>query len=167
MSDLFHEDVPTGFIRDVFAVMAEARQHTFQVLTKRDDRLQALGTGLTWPANVWVGVTVEARAQLSRLDRLRSVPTPNRFVSFEPLLGPLGSVDLSGVGWVIAGGESGPRARPMLRDWVTDIRDECTARGVPFFFKQWGGTRKHKTGRVLDGQVWEQMPLRPRLAAVT
>ena len=158
MSDLFHEEVPDSFIRDVFDVMGLARQHVFQVLTKRDERLRTLGSELPWHGNVWVGVSVETAAQLARLDNLRRVDGAVRFASFEPLLGPLGTIDLTGLGWIIVGGESGPGARPMLHEWAAGVRDQCLDAGVPFFFKQWGGPRRKRAGRLLDGQEWSQIP---------
>ncbi|HWT81477.1 MAG TPA: phage Gp37/Gp68 family protein [Candidatus Methylomirabilis sp.] len=158
MSDLFHEAVPDDFIRRVFAVMQQASWHTFQVLTKRAERLATLGPSLPWPANVWMGVSVETPKYLPRMDQLRSVPAQVRFVSFEPLLAGLGPLDLTGIGWAIVGGESGPGARPMEQAWVTEIRDQCVAQGVPFFFKQWGGVNKKKAGRLLDGRTWDESP---------
>ena len=158
MSDLFHRSVPDEFIEEVFSVMDRAAWHQFQVLTKRADRLAAIGPKLTWPGNVWVGVSVESADFVGRLDSLRELPAAVRFVSFEPLIGPVGNIDLSGIGWVIVGGESGPGARPMEREWARELRDQCVAAGVPFFFKQWGGTNKKKTGRVLDGRTWDETP---------
>jgi protein gp37 len=158
MSDLFHEEVPDEFIRQVFEVMRRARWHTFQVLTKRAARMGALGTSLDWPDNVWAGVSVESRRYVSRLDHLRQVPARVRLVSVEPLLGPLGELDLSGIGWVIVGGESGPGARPMEATWVTEIKDQCVSARAPFFFKQWGGTNKKRAGRLLDGRTWDECP---------
>jgi protein gp37 len=158
MSDLFHEKVPDGFIHRVFDVMGRAHWHTFQVLTKRAERLEDLGRRIEWPPNVWMGVSVETRKYLFRLDHLRRVNAQIRFVSFEPLLEPLPVLDLSGIGWIIVGGESGPKARPMEKDWVVDIRDQCLSAGIHFFFKQWGGTNKKKAGRLLDGRTWDEMP---------
>ena len=158
MSDLFHEAVPDGFIRQVVEVMRRAHWHTFQVLTKRSERLLRLSPDLHWPANVWVGVSVEDDGYLSRVDHLRATRARVRFLSLEPLLGPLCTLDLRGLHWVIVGGESGPGARPMAEAWVTRIRDQCLAAGVPFFFKQWGGVHKKRAGRLLQGQAWEQMP---------
>ena len=157
MSDLFHERVPLAFIRRVFRTMRKASWHTFQVLTKRAERLSTLAPKLEWPENVWMGVSVETSEYLSRLDNLRLVPAAVKFVSIEPLLGRLGSIDLSSVDWVIVGGESGPGARPMAPDWAREIRDQCTENGVPFFFKQWGGVNKKKNGRKLDGRTWDQI----------
>jgi len=158
MGDLFHEDVPTHFITRVFATMDAARRHTFQVLTKRSGRLATLAPVLPWPANVWAGVSVEAADYVHRIDDLRGVPAAVRFLSLEPLLGPLPELDLTDIDWVIVGGESGPGARPVNADWVREIRDQCLSAGVPFFFKQWGGTRKKAAGRLLDGRVWDAMP---------
>ncbi len=158
MSDLFHQDVPLDFIQQVFAVMREAHWHTFQVLTKRAERLAALDADLDWPANVWMGVSVENRDYTGRIDYLRQIRADVKFLSLEPLLGPLSDLDLHEIDWVIVGGESGPGARPMDRAWVTDIRDQCLAANIPFFFKQWGGTRKKKAGRKLEGRFWNQMP---------
>ena len=159
MSDLFHEDVPDEFIVRVFRVMKKAHQHTFQVLTKRSPRLVALAPDLEWPENVWMGVSVENESAEYRIDDLREVTGPAiKFLSCEPLLGPLDGLDLTGIHWVIVGGESGPGARPMLEQWVTPIRDACLAVDVPFFFKQWGGTRKKKAGRILDRREWLETP---------
>jgi len=158
MSDLFHEDIPESFIADVFRTMVAARWHTFQILTKRANRLAELGSRLPWPMNVWMGVSVESPRYLSRIEYLRTVPAAVRFLSIEPLLAPIPSLSLSGIDWVIVGGESGPGARPMEADWVREIRDRCVESGVPFFFKQWGGVRKGRTGRLLDGRAWDEMP---------
>jgi protein gp37 len=158
MSDLFHARVPVSFVREVFSVMADTPRHTYQVLTKRSHRLVRLADRLDWPPNVWLGVSVEDAAQLQRIDHLRDVPAAVRFLSCEPLLGPLHGLDLTGIGWVIAGGESGPGCRPLDPTWVTDIRDVCTAAGVPFFFKQWGGRTPKAGGRELDGVLWDEMP---------
>ena len=158
MSDLFHARVPVSFVRDVFSVMADTPRHTYQVLTKRSHRLIRLAGRLDWPPNVWLGVSVEDAAQLQRIAHLRDVPAAVRFLSCEPLLGPLHELDLTGIGWVIAGGESGPGCRPLDRTWVTDIRDACIAAGVPFFFKQWGGRTPKAGGRELDGVLWDEMP---------
>ncbi|HQR54076.1 MAG TPA: phage Gp37/Gp68 family protein, partial [Burkholderiales bacterium] len=159
MSDLFQEGVPLDFIRNVFEVMQTARQHQFQILTKRSDRLLELSGKLRWTPNIWMGVSVEHRKYAFRIDHLRQTGTRVRFLSLEPLLGPLTNLDLAGIDWVIVGGESGPGARPMAPGWVKDIRDQCVASGVAFFFKQWGGTRKNRTGRVLDGRTWDEYPL--------
>lgn len=158
MSDLFHEAVPLEFIRRVFAVMARCKQHTFQVLTKRPERTLELATELHWPNNVWMGTSVESALYVHRIDTLRRVPAQVRFLSCEPLLGPIPKLPLKDIHWVIVGGESGPGARAMDEHWVTSIRDRCVAQGVPFFFKQWGGVQKMKTGRVLDGRYWSQLP---------
>jgi protein gp37 len=158
MSDLFHARVPVSFVRDVFSVMADTPRHTYQVLTKRSHRLVRLADRLDWPPNVWLGVSVEDAAQLQRIGHLQDVPAAVRFLSCEPLLGPLHGLDLTGIGWVIAGGESGPGCRPLDRTWVADIRDACTAAGMPFFFKQWGGRTPKAGGRELDGVFWDEMP---------
>jgi len=158
MSDLFHQDVPLAFIQQVFDAMRRAHWHTFQVLTKRSDRLLALSQALDWPENVWMGVTVENQDCIFRVDRLRQTDAHVKFLSLEPLLGPLPNLDLRGIDWVIVGGESGPGARPLAEEWVVDIRDQCLAAHVPFFFKQWGGTRKKRAGRVLQGRTWDEMP---------
>lgn len=159
MSDLFHPDVSLDFIKRVFTVMAETPQHTYQVLTKRSKRLAAVAGELGWPSNVWMGVSVESDRYAFRLDHLRSVDAAVRFVSAEPLLGPLPNLDLTSIDWLIAGGESGPNARPMDEDWVRDIRDQCGEAGVAFFFKQWGGRTPKAGGRVLDGAVYDEMPV--------
>jgi protein gp37 len=158
MSDLFHARVPIGFVRDVFDVIADTPQHTYQVLTKRSLRLLRSAEKLPWPPNLWMGVSVENAAVLPRIDHLRQVPAAVRFLSCEPLLGPLDGIDLSDIGWVIAGGESGPDYRPMQLDWARGIRDACQRAGVPFFFKQWGGRTPKALGRELDGQFWDEMP---------
>jgi len=158
MSDLFHHDVPLAFIQQVFDTMRRAHWHTFQVLTKRSDRLVALNQALDWPENVWMGVTVENQGCIFRADRLRQTDAHIKFLSLEPLLGPLPHLDLRGIDWVIVGGESGPGARLLAEEWVVDIRDQCLAAHVPFFFKQWGGTRKKRAGRVLQGRTWDEMP---------
>jgi protein gp37 len=160
MSDLFHEAVPLEFIRRVFAVMARCSQHTFQVLTKRPERTLELATELHWPNNVWMGTSVESALYVHRIDTLRRVPAQVRFLSCEPLIGPLKRLPLDGIHWVIVGGESGPCARPMEAAWVEDIRDQCIKRREPvaFFFKQWGGVRKSKTGRRLGCRTWNEMP---------
>jgi protein gp37 len=157
MSDLFHEDVPLDYVRRVFHVMAATPQHTYQVLTKRSKRLARDAGKLDWPANVWMGVSVENQRYAFRTDQLRDVPAAVRFVSAEPLLGPV-TFDLDGIHWVIVGGESGPRARPMDPVWVEQIRDDCRAAGVAFFFKQWGGRTPKAHGRELDGRTWDDMP---------
>jgi protein gp37 len=158
MSDLFHKNVPIEFIQKVFQVMMEASWHTFQMLTKRSNRLSELDEQLIWPENVWMGVSVENKDYTFRIDHLRQTHAKTKFLSLEPLLGPLQDLNLSGIDWVIVGGESGPKARPMQRSWVVDIRDQCQRAKVPFFFKQWGGVNKKKTGRELDGRTWDELP---------
>ena len=158
MSDLFHRDVPLDFISKIFRVMSEASHHCFQVLTKRSGRLLRLSPNLPWPQNVWMGVTVENADYTFRIDHLRETPAAIKFISFEPLLGPIPNINLEAIDWVIVGGESGPGARPMQRQWATDIRDQCLATDVPFFFKQWGGKNKKKNGRTLEGRIWNQKP---------
>jgi len=158
MSDLFHEEVPFEFIRRVFDVMARADQHRFQVLTKRAERLEELALRLSWPPNVWMGVSVETDRFTRRIDHLRNTGAAVKFLSLEPLLGAIPEIDLADIDWVIVGGESGPGARPMQEEWVADIRDQCRKAAVPFFFKQWGGVHKKKAGRVLQGRTWSQMP---------
>ncbi|MDD4903481.1 MAG: phage Gp37/Gp68 family protein [Candidatus Bipolaricaulis sp.] len=165
MSDLFHEDVPLAFIRRVFAVMEQADWHVFQALTKRAERLEELAECLPWPDNVWVGVSVENAECATRIEALRQVPAATRFISFEPLLGDVGTVDLAGIHWAIVGGESGPGARPMQPEWALAIRDQCHEQHVPFFFKQWGGVHKKKASRTLDGRVWDEYPARRTLLA--
>jgi len=165
MSDLFHKDVPEEFIRRVFDVIQRANWHQFQMLTKRAERLASLAPSLPWPDHLWMGVSVESEKYLPRIDHLREVPARVRFLSLEPLLGPLPSVDLRGIHWVIVGGESGPGARPMDPAWVRDLRDQCVTAKVPFFFKQWGGVVKKKTGRTLDGRTWDELPQMPRRQA--
>ena len=158
MSDLFHRAVPARFIEEIFFTMNQARWHTFQILTKRADRLLQLAPRLKWTPNVWMGVTVENDKHVDRIDRLREVPAAVRFLSLEPLLGPLPKLDLTRIDWVIVGGESGPGARPMDPEWVLDLRDQCLNAGVAFFFKQWGGVQKKKAGRLLEKRTWDQMP---------
>jgi protein gp37 len=160
MSDLFHEEIPLDYIQRVFSVMRENPQHTYQVLTKRAERLRAVASDIDWPSNVWMGVSIEDKDHWSRTDHLRATAAKVRFLSLEPLLGPLTMDDLSGIDWVIAGGESGPKARPMIADWVRHIRDQCTQQNVPFHFKQWGGVKKKAQGRMLDGRTWDQLPRR-------
>ncbi len=159
MSDLFHERIPDEYVAEVFEVMREASQHTFQVLTKRHERLAELAPELPWPDNVWMGVTIENRRFVHRAGYLREVPAAVRFISAEPLLGPLEGLDLDGIHWLIAGGESGPCHRPVKEEWVTELRDRCEAKGVAYFFKQWGGARSKSGGRLLDGRTWDEMPL--------
>lgn len=158
MSDLFHEFVPQDYIAQVFDVMVKAHWHTFQVLTKRTKRLVELADRLPWPPNIWMGTSVETPRYTWRISELVSVPAAIRFLSVEPLLAPIQNLPLAGINWVIVGGESGPGCRPIAAQWVRIIRDECVAANVPFFFKQWGGTRKSKTGRLLDGRFWDEMP---------
>ncbi|MFG3679932.1 DUF5131 family protein [Micromonospora chalcea] len=158
MSDLFHAKVPLDFVEQVFEVMTATPQHTYQVLTKRTTRLAKLAPRLTWPANVWMGVSVEDQDQAERVDHLRQVPAGVRFVSAEPLLGPLDDLNLEGIDWLIAGGESGPGCRPVDPDWVRRLRDRCTEGGIAFFFKQWGGRTPKAGGRELDGRTWDEMP---------
>jgi protein gp37 len=158
MSDLFHKDVPLEFIQKVFHTMQEANWHTYQVLTKRADRLLELSTELPWPKNVWQGVSVEDERVVDRIDFLRQVPARVRFLSIEPLIGPINNLNLEGIHWVIVGGESGPGARPMNADWVRSIRDQCHEQNVAFFFKQWGGVQKHRYGRMLDDQTYDEYP---------
>lgn len=158
MSDLFHERIPRSFIQRVFQVMEKAHWHTFQILTKRGERLAELAPALPWPENVWQGVSVETEQYLYRVDLLRSVSARVRFLSLEPLLGPLPSLNLTDIHWVIVGGESGHKHRPINADWVRQIRDRCLSERVPFFFKQWGGRTPKSGGRQLDGTEWNQMP---------
>ena len=158
MSDLFHEAVPTDFILRVFEVMQRASWHRYQILTKRSDRLRELDDRLPWQPNIWMGVSVENQQYCYRIDHLRETHARVKFLSLEPLLGPIHNLPLSGIDWVIVGGESGPGARPMHPDWVIAIRDQCVKADVPFFFKQWGGVHKHRTGRQLQGRTWDEMP---------
>lgn len=158
MSDLFHEDVPVDYITSVFSVMSRAYWHRFQVLTKRADRLEALSPALEWKPNIWMGVSVESDEYRKRIDHLRRTGAYIKFLSLEPLLGPLAALDMRGIDWVIVGGESGPKARPMEPAWVIDLRDQCRRANVPFFFKQWGGKNKKQAGRVLEKRVWNEMP---------
>jgi protein gp37 len=158
MSDLFHARVRTDFIASVFEVMQNTPQHTYQILTKRSKRLARLAPNLPWPKNVWIGVSVESSEQFGRIHDLASIPAVVRFLSCEPLLGPLWKIPLSHVDWVIAGGESGSKARPVDPEWVRDLRDSCLNSSTPFFFKQWGGIRAKSGGRTLDGKTWDDMP---------
>ena len=162
MSDLFHKDVPTEFIDKVFETMETADWHVFQVLTKRSPLMRdylrnRYGSRLA-PRHIWCGVSVEDNKAAARIRHLQDAPITTRFLSIEPLLGPVGDIDIEGVSWVIVGGESGPNARPMKREWAIEVRDLCKREGVPFFFKQWGGVFKKKTGRILDGRTWDEMP---------
>lgn len=163
MSDMFHANVPREFILKAFDVMRRAHWHRFQVLTKRADRLVALSEQLPWANNIWMGVSVEKESYTYRIDHLRDTGAAIKFLSLEPLLGPLDKLCLDGIDWVIVGGESGPGARAMKPDWVTSIRDQCVGAGVPFFFKQWGGVWKKKFGRTLEGETWDQMPVRTQV----
>lgn len=159
MSDLFHKDVPPEFIKRIFEVMNKADWHQFQILTKRDERLLELANELEWSENIWMGVSVEAGNYVDRIDRLRLIPAKVRFLSLEPLIAPISNLNLEGIHWVIVGGESGPGARPIKKEWVIEIKNQCVEQNVPFFFKQWGGTNKKKTGRELQGRVWNQYPV--------
>ena len=159
MSDLFHEAVPLTFIMMVFEVMNLNPQHTFQVLTKRGDRLAAVADQLTWSPNIWMGVSVEDDRVLDRIDGLRDTPAHVKFLSCEPLIGPLPGINLNGIDWVIVGGESGRKPRPMEEQWVLDIQAQCERKHIDFFFKQWGGTNKKKAGRMLEGRTWDAMPV--------
>lgn len=161
MSDLFHSQVPEGYIRQVFDIMRRADWHIFQILTKRGNRLQKLAPTLPWPVNVWMGVSIENDALTVRADQLRKVPATIRFLSCEPLLGPLPSLNLDGIHWVITGGESGPNARPCDPDWVRDLHDRCVERDIAFFHKQWGGRTPKAGGRLLNGRTWDEFPHLP------
>jgi protein gp37 len=158
MSDLFHVDVPVSYIKDVFSVMRRAHWHEYQVLTKRSERLLELSPQLEWAPQIWMGVSVENKDYTHRIDDLRKTAAHVKFLSLEPLLGPLHKLNLRGIDWAIVGGESGPGARPVDPSWVTDLRDQCLRADVAFFFKQWGGVQKKKTGRELEGRTWDQMP---------
>ena len=160
MSDLFHQDVPDSYISRVFEVIADTPRHNYQILTKRSARLADLGQRLEWPPNLWMGVSIESSRYRFRLDHLRGVGAAVRFVSAEPLLGALPALDLDGINWLIAGGESGPRSRPVEEDWLLDLRDQCRTAGVPFFFKQWGGRTPKAGGRLLEGRTHDDMPTR-------
>ncbi len=164
MSDLFHAEVPDEFIHRVFEMMVSTPQHTYQVLTKRSKRLAKLAPDLPWPHNVWMGVSIESDPYVFRADHLRAVDAAVRFLSLEPLLGPVPTLDLEGIGWVIAGGESGPGSRAPQADWFRDIRDRCVDKGIAFFFKQWGGRTPKARGRTLDGRSWDEMPFTPRFS---
>lgn len=163
MSDLFHDDIPDEFIHNVFNVMAKAHWHRFQVLTKRAERLKELSNKLPWNDNIWMGVTVETSDYKFRIDHLRNTGANIKFLSIEPLLGSLGKLNLENIDWVIAGGESGPFSRPVSPEWIREIRNQCVEKGVPFFFKQWGGFNKKKNGRLLDGKTWDEMPVENKL----
>ena len=158
MSDLFHEEVPTDYIKQVFDVMRRAHWHQYQVLTKRSERVLTLSKELKWAPQIWMGVSVENEKYEERIDDLRKTGAHVKFLSLEPLLGPLPKLKLRGIDWVIVGGESGPGARQIELAWVTDLRDQCIKSGVAFFFKQWGGVQKEKTGRTLEGRTWDEMP---------
>jgi len=158
MSDLFHKNVPLSFIKKVFFTMSQAHWHTFQVLTKRSSRLAELSRKLRWPTNVWMGVSIENQDYTYRVDNLATTGACVKFLSLEPLLGPIANLNLQAIDWVIVGGESGPGARSMESEWVTGIHTQCKQANVPFFFKQWGGTNKKKNGRILDGRIWSEMP---------
>ncbi len=158
MSDLFHKDVPLAYVKKVFKVMNETPQHTYQILTKRGDILAKYEKFLKWTSNIWMGVSVEDGRVTDRIDFLRETGARTKFLSLEPLLGPLPSLNLKGIDWVIVGGESGPKSRSMKKEWVIDLKNQCGKAKVPFFFKQWGGVRKGKTGRVLDGRTYDEMP---------
>jgi protein gp37 len=164
MSDLFHERVPVTYILRVFEVMRRAHWHRFQVLTKRAERLAEMDRRIEWTSNVWMGVSVENARYVGRIDHLRRTRARIRFLSLEPLLGPLENLNLRGIHWVIVGGESGPGARPMSPEWVRDVRDQCERAEVPFFFKQWGGVNKKRAGRVFEGRTWNDMPVIPTTA---
>jgi len=160
MSDLFHQDVPLEFIQKVFSVMRQASWHTYQVLTKRSSRLCELTQSIDWPMNVWMGVSIENGDYTYRIDHLRQTGSRIKFLSLEPLLGPLPDMNLESMDWVIVGGESGPNARPMKKEWVIDIKEQCQSADIPFFFKQWGGVHRKRNGRTLHGRTWDQMPAR-------
>ncbi len=166
MSDLFHEGVPTAYIKQVFNVMHRADWHQYQVLTKRSDRVKELSKQLNWAPQIWLGVSVENEKYAHRINDLRKTGAHVKFLSLEPLLGPLRKLKLRGIDWAIVGGESGPGARPINPEWVTEIRDQCVSAGVPFFFKQWGGVHKKKTGRTLEGRTWDQMPMNAELVVL-
>lgn len=165
MSDLFHDDVPLSFIREVFAVMADTPQHEYQVLTKRSRRLAKVADELDWPPNVWMGVSIEDDRYVFRANHLRDVPAAVRFLSVEPLIGPVPTLTLDGIDWVIVGGESGPEARPIDASWIEDVRDMCLETETAFFFKQWGGRTPKAGGRLLGGRTWDEMPTRRRAIA--
>jgi protein gp37 len=158
MSDLFHEDIPVEFIERIFNTMRQAKWHRFQILTKRAERMLELSPQLPWARNIWMGVTVESSNHVSRIENLKKTGASVKFLSLEPLLGPLPNLQLNGIDWVIVGGESGPRARPIYEEWVIDIKNQCQKQEVPFFFKQWGGTNKKKAGRILEGRTWSETP---------
>jgi protein gp37 len=167
MSDMFHEDVPAGFIREAFDVMRRASWHQFQVLTKRSGRLLEMAPSIDWPHNVWMGVSVESEDYVSRIDHLRCTEAWIKFLSLEPLLGPLPNLELRAIDWVIVGGESGPGARAMETEWVLKIKEQCSNAGVPFFFKQWGGFNKKKAGRILQGRTWDELPTKAMVNVIS
>lgn len=160
MSDIFHKNVPFDFIQKIFEVMRQANWHIFQILTKRSDRLLQLDHKINWPSNVWMGVSVENQQWIKRIEDLRRTQAKIKFLSLEPLLGPLPNLNFHGIDWVIVGGESGPKSRPIKKDWVIDIKSQCQKANISFFFKQWGGTNKKKAGRILEGKTWDQLPMR-------
>jgi protein gp37 len=164
MSDLFHEKASDEFILKIFDIMNRANWHQYQILTKRTDRLLAMNSMLPWKSNVWMGVTVEKQNYVCRIDNLRKTKAKIKFVSFEPLLGPIPNINLSGIDWVIVGGESGPNSRPIEKSWVIEIRNKCEEKKIPFFFKQWGGLNKKKAGRQLEGRTWDEMPSESNLS---
>jgi protein gp37 len=159
MSDLFHEEVPLWFVKQVFSIMNQAYWHQFQVLTKRSERLEELACHFNWTPNIWMGVSVENQDCLFRIKNLKNTPAQIKFMSIEPLLGSISNIEFEGIDWVIVGGESGPKARPMKYEWVEDIKNQCLASDTPFFFKQWGGINRKKAGRELDGQTWDEYPI--------
>jgi protein gp37 len=162
MTDLFHEDIPFEYLLRIFETMQKAHWHVFQLLTKREDRLAELYKHLPWPENVWMGVTVESSKEISRMEILRKVPAAVRFVSMEPLLGPIPRFPIDGIDWIIVGGESGPNARPVEYRWIVEIRNRCLKNNIPFFFKQWGGINKKKSGSLLDGKYYHEYPAFPK-----
>lgn len=166
MSDLFHVDVPLSFIKDAFDVMRRAHWHQFQVLTKRAERVEKLSPKLKWAPNIWMGVSIENESYANRIDHVRKTGAHVKFLSIEPLIGPIGKLNLRGIDWVIVGGESGPGARFMDPTWVVSIRDQCLKADVAFFFKQWGGVQKKKTGRALEGRTWDEMPVTSELVSI-
>jgi protein gp37 len=167
MSDLFHEDIPDSIIKEIFDVMNKCPQHIFQVLTKRSERLKILSPHLYWTRNIWMGVTIENADFLKRIPDLQKSDAYIKFLSLEPFIGPIKNLPLDNIDWIIVGGESGPKARPMSIEWVRDIRDRCEEEKVSFFFKQWGGIKKHASGRVLDGKIWDEKPTLIRKANCT
>jgi len=158
MTDLFHKDVPLEYLKQIFETMSKANWHIFQILTKRADRLAELAEHLPWPENVWMGVTVESSKEVDRISKLQQIPAAVKFLSMEPLLGPIQQFPCDGIDWIIVGGESGPRSRPIEKRWIIEIRNQCLKNDISFFFKQWGGTNKKKTGRQLEGKFWEEYP---------